>query len=91
MANKNKDLKSIIRDQYMRCSQDPVFFMRNYCYIQHPKRGKIKFNLYKFQEESLEELRDNRYNVILKSRQLGISTLSAGFALWSMLFNDFYP
>jgi hypothetical protein len=90
MSNKNKDLKSIIRDQYIRCSQDPVFFMRNYCYIQHPKRGKIKFNLYPFQETSLEELRDNRYNVILKSRQLGISTLSAGFALWSMLFaNDF--
>jgi hypothetical protein len=62
--------------------------MRNYCYIQHPKRGKIKFNLFPFQEDSLSELRDNRYNVILKSRQLGISTLSAGFALWSMLFAE---
>jgi hypothetical protein len=36
----------------------------------------------------LTELRDNRYNVILKSRQLGISTLSAGFALWCMLFKE---
>ena len=84
----NKNLKTIIRDQWIRCSQDPVFFMRNYCYIQHPKRGKIKFNLYDFQEDSLTELKENRYNVILKSRQLGISTLSAGFALWSMLFTD---
>lgn len=84
----NKNLKTIIRDQWIRCSQDPVFFMRNYCYIQHPKRGKIKFNLYDFQEHSLTELKDNRYNVILKSRQLGISTLSAGYALWSMLFTD---
>lgn len=72
----------------MMCAKDPVFFMRNYCYIQHPKRGKIKFNLYDFQEKSLAELRDNRYNIILKSRQLGISTLSAGFALWSMLFAE---
>jgi hypothetical protein len=62
--------------------------MRQYCYIQHPKKGKIKFNLFPFQEESLTELRDNRYSVILKSRQLGISTLSAGFALWSMLFKE---
>ena len=84
----NPTIKQIIQQQYTQCATDPVFFMRNYCYIQHPKRGKIKFNLYKFQETSLTELRDNRYNVILKSRQLGISTLSAGYALWCMLFKD---
>ena len=86
MAQQN--IKQIIQQQYMACAKDPVFFMRQYCYIQHPKRGKIKFNLYPFQEDSLTELRDNRYNIILKSRQLGISTLTAGFALWSMLFNE---
>jgi hypothetical protein len=81
-------IKQIIQQQYQMCAKDPVFFMRQYCYIQHPKKGKIKFNLFPFQEDSLTELRDNRYSVILKSRQLGISTLSAGFALWSMLFNE---
>lgn len=86
MAQPN--LKQVIRQQYLKCAADPVFFMRQYCYIQHPKRGKIKFNLYDFQDDVLTELRDNRYNVILKSRQLGISTLSAGFALWSMLFKE---
>jgi hypothetical protein len=82
------NIKQIIQQQYTMCAKDPVFFMRQYCYIQHPKKGKIKFNLFPFQEESLTELRDNRYSVILKSRQLGISTLSAGFALWSMLFKE---
>ena len=81
-------IKQIIQQQYQMCAADPVFFMRQYCYIQHPKRGKIKFNLYPFQEDSLTNLQDNRYSVILKSRQLGISTLSAGFALWSMLFQE---
>ena len=84
----SQNIKQIIQQQYTMCAKDPVFFMRQYCYIQHPKRGKIKFNLYSFQEDTLTELRDNRYNVILKSRQLGISTLSAGFALWSMLFKE---
>ena len=82
------NIKHIIQQQYAMCAKDPVFFMRQYCYIQHPKKGKIKFNLFPFQETSLTELRDNRYNVILKSRQLGISTLSAGFALWCMLFKE---
>jgi hypothetical protein len=70
-----QNIKQIIQQQYAMCAKDPVFFMRQYCYIQHPKKGKIKFNLFPFQESSLTELRDNRYNVILKSRQLGISTL----------------
>jgi len=82
------NIKQIIQQQYAMCAKDPVFFMKQYCYIQHPKKGKIKFNLFPFQEDSLTELRDNRYSVILKSRQLGISTLSAGFALWSMLFKE---
>ena len=83
-----KDIKSIIREQYKKCVNDPNYFMRQYCYIQHPIEGKIKFNLFDFQEDTLTQLRDNRYNVILKSRQLGISTLCAGYALWSMLFNE---
>ena len=82
----NKSLKEIIREEYKRCLQDPVHFMKKYCQIQHPKKGKIPFHLYPFQEKSLRDLRDHDYNVILKSRQLGISTLSAGYALWLMTF-----
>ena len=84
----NKEIKQAIAAEYLKCSKDPVYFMRKYCYIQHPMRGKIKFNLYKFQEESLTEIENNRYNVILKSRQMGISTLTAGYSLWSMVFNE---
>jgi len=79
-------LKEIIRDEYKKCIQDPVHFMKKYCQIQHPKKGKIPFHLYPFQESALRQLRDHDYNVILKSRQLGISTLSAGHALWLMTF-----
>ncbi len=87
MSNK-KSIKDIIREEYKRCSSDPVHFMRKYCQIQHPTRGKINFNLYPFQEKTLQQLQGNDYNIILKSRQLGISTLSAGYSLWSMLFNE---
>jgi len=84
-----KSLKEIVREEYKKCMQDPVHFMKKYCQIQHPKKGKIPFHLYPFQESALRQLRDNDYNIILKSRQLGISTLSAGYALWLMtFFND---
>ena len=78
----------IIASEYKKCASDPVHFMRKYGYIQHPTRGKILFDLYKFQERSLEELWKHDYNIILKSRQLGISTLTAGYALWNMIFNE---
>jgi hypothetical protein len=82
-----KSLKQIVAEEYIRCSKDPIYFMRKYCMIQHPVRGKVPFHLYPFQEKTLTELSNNRFNIILKSRQTGISTLSAGFALWKMLFN----
>ncbi len=81
------DLKKIIRQEYLKCATDPIHFMRKYCYIQHPQRGRIPFNLYPFQEKVLKLFRDNDYNAILKSRQLGISTLVSGFALWLMTFH----
>ncbi len=81
-----QELKKVIRQEYLKCAKDPVHFMRKYCYIQHPQRGRIQFNLYPFQEKVLTLLRDNPYSIVLKSRQLGLSTLSAGYSLWMMLF-----
>ena len=80
-------IKQAIQREYLECAKNPAHFMKKYCVIQHPKEGKIKFNLYDYQENMLDEFTSNRYNIILKSRQLGISTLSAGYSLWMMLFH----
>ena len=78
------DIKKIIRQEYVKCAKDPIHFMKKYCYIQHPQRGRIQFNLYPFQEKVLGKFKENPYSIILKSRQLGISTLTAAFSLWTM-------
>ena len=83
----SQDLKKVIRQEYVRCAKDPVHFMKKYCYIQHPQRGRILFHLYPFQETSLKHFQENDYSIILKSRQLGISTLAAGYSLWLMVFH----
>jgi hypothetical protein len=82
-----QDLKQIVAQEYIKCAKDPAYFMRKYCYIQHPKRGRILFNLYPFQESVLHLFRDENYIITLKSRQLGISTLASAYALWLMLFH----
>ena len=83
----SQDLKKVIRQEYVRCAKDPIHFMKKYCYIQHPQRGRILFHLYPFQETSLKHFQENDYSIILKSRQLGISTLAAGYSLWLMVFH----
>lgn len=85
--DQHQDIKKIIAQEYMKCAQDPGYFMRKYCYIQHPTRGRILFGLYPFQERVLHLFRDNNNIIVLKSRQLGISTLAAGYSLWLMLFH----
>jgi len=81
-----EQIKDVIKQEYIRCAKDPVYFLMKYCMIQHPIRGKIPFELYEFQQSTVREFVDNRFNVILKARQLGISTLTAGYSLWLMTF-----
>jgi hypothetical protein len=88
METQNKSLKDVIKEEYKKCAGDPVYFMKKYCKIQHPTRGKIRFELFPFQEKTLQQFEKNRFNIVLKSRQTGISTLTAGFSLWSMIFNQ---
>jgi hypothetical protein len=82
-----QNIKDIIKQEYIKCATDPVYFMKKYYWIQHPQRGRIQFNLYPFQEGVLNQFKKNKYNVVNKSRQLGISTLSSAYSLWLMLFN----
>jgi len=81
-------IKEIISQELVRCAKEPQYFMKKYCVVQHPMRGKVPFHLYPFQEKCLDVFEDDKYCVVLKSRQLGLSTLSAGYALWMMTFHS---
>ena len=83
-----KQLKEAIKREYTKCATDPVYFLGKYGIIQHPVRGKVNFNLYDFQEKSLQSFMQHDYNIVLKARQLGLSTLTAGYALWMMTFQQ---
>ena len=82
-----KTLKEVIKEEYKKCLVDPIYFMKKYVKIQHPIRGTVNFDLYEFQEKTLTDLVDHDFNIILKSRQMGISTLTAAYSLWLMVFH----
>ena len=73
--------------EIVKCGKDPVYFINNYAKITHPQKGLISFKLYDFQEDAINNFNDHRFNVILKARQLGISTVTAAYVVWMMLFH----
>jgi hypothetical protein len=79
--------KQEILKEIVKAGKDPVYFTTNYCRISHPQRGLIPFKAYDYQEELLESFTDYRFNIILKARQLGISTITAAYIAWLMLFH----
>jgi hypothetical protein len=85
MANET-NLRDIIKKEYAKCALDPEYFLKKYCYIQVPIKGRQLFNLYNYQTDTLQTLQEDRYNIILKGRQIGITTLVAGYCMWRLLF-----
>lgn len=74
--------------QYKKCLLSPSYMMNQYAIIQHPDLGAIKFDLWDFQQKLVDDFQKHNWNIILKSRQIGISTLVAGYVLW---FCNFQP
>ena len=83
MAKYNKQLQV---KEIIKCGRDPKYFFKNYLKIQHPIRGLIPFETFPFQDDCVEEFLENRFNIVLKSRQLGLSTLVAAYAVWMAIF-----
>jgi len=72
--------------EIINCGKDPVYFINRYAKIQHPTRGTIIFDTYDFQDECVRSFIEHRFNIIVKARQLGLSTVTAIYAVWLAIF-----
>lgn len=54
-----------------KCISDPIYFLRNFVYIQHALKGSVHFDLYPYQEKMVEACMDHKNVVFLLGRQLG--------------------
>ena len=79
--------KEQILKEIVKSGKDPVYFINNYAKISHPMRGLIPFKTYDFQTDLINDYNDHRFTVILKARQLGISTITAAYVAWMMMFH----
>ena len=74
--------------EYVKCAEDPVYFIKNYVQIVHVDKGLVPFDLYDFQEDMVRQFHDNRFVICKMPRQTGKSTTILSFLLHYILFNE---
>ncbi|AOV60041.1 terminase large subunit [Synechococcus phage S-CAM8] len=73
--------------EYLKCADDPVYFIQTYIRIVSLDRGLIPFDMYDFQVDMTRKFHDNRFNIAKLPRQSGKSTIVTSYLLWYVLFN----
>jgi hypothetical protein len=64
-----------------------MHFVKSFFHIQHPTKGKVKFEPYDYQVRLLHSYHDFRFNVNMMPRQSGKTTCAAGYLLWYAMFH----
>jgi hypothetical protein len=72
--------------EIIKSATDPVYFIRNYIWIQHPTKGRVPFELYDYQIELIACYHQNKYSINMLGRQMGKSTCAAAYLLWYAMF-----
>lgn len=74
--------------EYMRCEQDPEYFVETYVKITDVDVGTVPFHMYSYQKDMLWNFHKHRFNIDLLSRQSGKTSIVSAYALHHVLFAD---
>jgi hypothetical protein len=74
------------QQEILKCGRDPIYFIKKYVFIQHPTKGTLQFKTFPYQDDCINAFQEHRFNIVLKSRQLGLSTLAAAYSIWMAIF-----
>ena len=75
-------------EEYAKCASDPVYFAINYIKIVNVDEGLIPFKMWDFQKEMIKIYHENRFSITKCPRQVGKTTTSVAYLLWSTIFTD---
>ena len=75
--------------EFTLCAINPLYFIRTYCYTQHPVRGTIPIALTPQQEEMLYTIDNFHKSVISMDRQTGKTTCTSAYMLWYAMFHPY--
>ncbi len=74
--------------EILKCREDPIYFIENYCYIVSLDNGLIPFKLYDCQREKVDVIMNNRKVILMEGRQQGKTITSAACILHYTIFSS---
>lgn len=74
--------------EYAKCKDDPIYFIKKYVKIISLDHGLVPFELYGYQEKFIMSLHENRRIIGMFPRQHGKTTTVAAYLVWYLIFND---
>ena len=75
-------------EEYIRCANDPIYFLESYVKIVHVDEGLVPFKMYDFQKKLVDAITENRNVIVKTGRQVGKTTTTIGWLLHYILFNE---
>ena len=69
-----------------KCANDIVYFAENYAVVM-TDNGVQQVTLRDYQKEMLRDFQNNRFNIVLASRQMGKTVTASIFNAWYLTFN----
>jgi len=75
-------------EEIIRCKNNWKYFAQTYYHITSLDEGIIKVKTRFYQDNIINNFINNRFNIVLASRQCGKSTSYEIFCLWYILFNE---
>lgn len=76
------------QQEYVRCALDIHYFTEMYCKTKREDGSVGSITLRDYQKEILDNFVNNRFNILMASRQVGKTVSSAIFILHTILFNN---
>ena len=73
--------------EFLKCKDDPIYFIKKYVKIINVEKGLCEFLLYPYQEQYIKNLQTYRSNVSCWPRQSGKSTTTVAYFLWTICFD----
>ena len=74
-------------EEYKKCMESPLYFIKNYVQIVNVDRGLVPFDMWDFQEDMINHFHDERFVICKMPRQTGKSTTIISYLLHFVLFN----
>lgn len=74
-------------DEYVKCAQDPEYFIEGYLKGIDADKGLVPIKLRDYQRRMVRSFHGNRRTIVCTARRAGKSTAVGGYLLWYVLFN----